>query len=196
MPRRLYPICHPGVLGAYAGFLFQCYSQALHGWGSGDTIKNSRKRVVKHGLQPRHQPARVRRWVSDLAAGIQQSLWRNPLTAISTGCSQIAQLGRFGYKLGTGLAILAQCDYKIHRSRRYRNRLENRDFKHRCNVFPIPRRWQTRRTQNPVLARGCGFKSHLRYSRLTARSRRFPRNSAGVQVPPSVFQTQGRRFTR
>ena len=22
--------------------------------------------------------------------------------------------------------------------------------------------WQTRRTQNPVLARGCGFKSHLR----------------------------------
>jgi hypothetical protein len=24
--------------------------------------------------------------------------------------------------------------------------------------------WQTRRTQNPVLATGCGFKSHLRYS--------------------------------
>ena len=23
--------------------------------------------------------------------------------------------------------------------------------------------WQTRRTQNPVPARGCGFKSHLRY---------------------------------
>jgi hypothetical protein len=31
------------------------------------------------------------------------------------------------------------------------------------NLFPTPRPWQTRRTQNPVLARGCGFKSHLRY---------------------------------
>ena len=31
------------------------------------------------------------------------------------------------------------------------------------NVFPIPRVWQTYRTQNPVLATACGFKSHLRY---------------------------------
>ena len=27
----------------------------------------------------------------------------------------------------------------------------------------MSRAWQTSRTQNPVLARGCGFKSHLRY---------------------------------
>jgi hypothetical protein len=37
------------------------------------------------------------------------------------------------------------------------------DFKHHRNLFPMRRRWQTYRTQNPVLARGCGFKSHLRY---------------------------------
>ena len=43
-------------------------------------------------------------------------------------------------------------------------------FKYRCNVFPIPRVWQTYRTQNPVLVRGCGFKSHLRYSVAAARA--------------------------
>ena len=43
----------------------------------------------------------------------------------------------------------------------YRNCLETTGFKCRSNVFPIPRKWQTSRTQNPVLARGCGFKSHL-----------------------------------
>ena len=36
------------------------------------------------------------------------------------------------------------------------------DGKYHRNVFPIPRLWQKSRTQNPVLARGCGFKSHLR----------------------------------
>ncbi len=33
-------------------------------------------------------------------------------------------------------------------------------------MFPIPRVWQTYRTQNPVLARGFGFKSHGRYREL------------------------------
>jgi hypothetical protein len=34
--------------------------------------------------------------------------------------------------------------------------------------------WQTRRTQNPVPARACGFKSHLRYSERNKRPRDRP----------------------
>ena len=75
---------------------------------------------------------------------------------------------RFGNKLGTGLAISAQCHYNVPSSGRHRNCLENKDFKYHCNVFPIPRIWQTSRTQNPVLARGCGFKSHLRFQDILA----------------------------
>ena len=60
--------------------------------------------------------------------------------------------GRIGNKMGTGLAILAQCGYNLHISMRYRNRLEIKPVDHHCNVFPIPRVWQTRRNQNPVLA--------------------------------------------
>jgi len=74
------------------------------------------------------------------------------------------QLGRFGNKLGTGLAISAQCGYNVRASGQYRNCLAINVFKYHRNVFPIPRVWQTYRTQNPVLARGCGFKSHLRHS--------------------------------
>ena len=58
---------------------------------------------------------------------------------------------RIGNKMGTGLAILAQCDDNMHRSRRYRNRLAIKAFKYHRNVFPIPRIWQKYRTQNPVL---------------------------------------------
>ena len=45
--------------------------------------------------------------------------------------------------------------------------------------------WQTRRTQNPVLARGCGFKSHLRYYRLTA-NRNLPICPEWEQIGNSV----------
>jgi hypothetical protein len=46
-----------------------------------------------------------------------------------------SQPGRIGNKLGTGLAMLARCDCSIHRSRRYRNRLEIRSLDHHRNVF-------------------------------------------------------------
>jgi hypothetical protein len=75
---------------------------------------------------------------------------------------------RVGNKMGTGLAISAQCGYNVRASGQYRNCLAIKAFKYHRNVFPIPRVWQTYRTQNPVLARGCGFKSHLRYSRIGA----------------------------
>src|SRR3954464_13221535 len=45
--------------------------------------------------------------------------------------------------------------------------------------------WQTRRTQNPVLARGCGFKSHLRYYRLTT-----IRRDRGAVIAPVEFARQ------
>ena len=66
--------------------------------------------------------------------------------------------------MGTGLATSAQCGYNVRALGKYRNCLAIKAFKYHRNVFPIPRVWQTYRTQNPVLARGCGFKSHLRYS--------------------------------
>ena len=61
------------------------------------------------------------------------------------------------------MAISAQCGYNVRASGQYRNCLAIKAFKYHRNVFPIPRVWQTHRTQNPVLARGCGFKSHVRY---------------------------------
>jgi hypothetical protein len=82
---------------------------------------------------------------------------------VAQGTRLLMRTRGVGNKMGTGLAILAQCDYNMHRSRRYRNRLKMEPFHHHCNVFPIPQVWQTRRTQNPVPARGCGFKSHIRY---------------------------------
>ena len=71
---------------------------------------------------------------------------------------------RVGNKLGTVLATSAPCGHNAKTPRWRRASLGFADFKHHRNVFPMPRRWQkqTYRTQNPVLARGCGFKSHLR----------------------------------
>src|ERR1700678_3274545 len=60
------------------------------------------------------------------------------------------QQGRFGNKMGTGLAISAQCGYNARASGRYRNCLAIKAFKYHRNVFPIPRVWQTYRTQNLV----------------------------------------------
>ena len=71
---------------------------------------------------------------------------------------------RVGNKLGTVLATSAPCGHNAKTPRWRRASLGFADFKHHRNLFPIRRRWQTRRTQNSVLARGCGFKSHLRYS--------------------------------
>ena len=56
-----------------------------------------------------------------------------------------------GNKLGTGLAILAQCDYKLRAVGQNRNCFAIKAFKYHRNVFPIRRIWQTYRTQNPVL---------------------------------------------
>ena len=58
----------------------------------------------------------------------------------------------------------APCGYKIDGSGGWRNPLEIKAFKHHRSVLPIPRNWQTYRTQNAVPARGCGFKPHLRHS--------------------------------
>jgi len=70
---------------------------------------------------------------------------------------------RVGNKLGTVLATSAPCGHNAKTPRRRRASLGSAEYKHHRNLFPTPRLWQTRRTQNPVLARGCGFKSHLRY---------------------------------
>jgi len=52
--------------------------------------------------------------------------------------------------MGTGLAISAQCGYNVRASGQYRSCLAIKAFKYHRNVFPIPRVWQTYRTQNPV----------------------------------------------
>jgi len=57
---------------------------------------------------------------------------------------------RFGNKMGTGLAISAQCGYNVRASGQYRNCFAIKAFKYHRNVFSIPRVWQTYRTQNPV----------------------------------------------
>jgi hypothetical protein len=58
--------------------------------------------------------------------------------------------GRIGNKMVTGLATSDGCHYNELASRRHRNCLANKDSKHHCNVIPIPRIWQTNRTQNSV----------------------------------------------
>ena len=72
--------------------------------------------------------------------------------------------------MGTGLAISAQCGYNVRALGQYRNCPAIKAFKYHRNVFPIPRVWQTYRTQNPVLKR------------------------AWVQVPRSVLRTWVDRF--
>ena len=63
---------------------------------------------------------------------------------------------RAGNKLGTVLATSAPCGHNAKTPRWRRASLGFADFKHHRNLFPTRRQWQTRRTQNPVLARGCG----------------------------------------
>ena len=55
-----------------------------------------------------------------------------------------------GNKLGTILATSAPCGHNAKTPRWRRASLGFADFKHHRNVFPIPRVWQTYRTQNPV----------------------------------------------
>jgi hypothetical protein len=62
----------------------------------------------------------------------------------------LSQRGRFGNKMGTGLAKSAQCGYNVRAFGQCRNSLAIKAFKYYRNVFPIPRVWQTYRTQNPV----------------------------------------------
>ena len=63
---------------------------------------------------------------------------------------RLALWGRFGNKMGTGLATSAQCRCNVNASGRCRNYLAIKPFKYQRNVFSIPRLWQTSRTQNPV----------------------------------------------
>ena len=72
---------------------------------------------------------------------------------------RLALWGHFGNKMGTGLAISAQCGYNARASGQHRNCPAIKAFKYHRNVFPIPRVWQTYRTQNPVLVRVCGRRS-------------------------------------
>jgi hypothetical protein len=81
------------------------------------------------------------------------------------------QSSRVGNKMGTGLAISAQCGCNVRASGQYRICFAIKALKYHRNVFPIPRVWQTYRTQNPVLASGCGFKSHIRYSPVGQRTK-------------------------
>jgi hypothetical protein len=69
---------------------------------------------------------------------------------------------RLGNKLATVLATSAQCRDNVPESGPHRNRPESNESKCHSNVCPIPRVWQKSRTQNPVVARGCGFKPQLR----------------------------------
>ena len=71
-------------------------------------------------------------------------------SAINTLPERQGQRGRFGNKMGTGLAISAQCGYNVRAFGQYRNCLAFKAFKYHRNVFPIPQVWQTYRTQNPV----------------------------------------------
>ncbi len=60
------------------------------------------------------------------------------------------QSSRVGNKMGTGLAISAQCGCNVRASGQYRNCLAIKALKYHRNVFPTPLSWQTRRTQNPT----------------------------------------------
>ena len=82
---------------------------------------------------------------------------------LKTRCKSILRLherhgqqDRFGNKMGTGLAISAQCGYNVRALGQYRNCLAIKAFKYHRNVFPIPRVWQTYRTQNLVQANRVG----------------------------------------
>ena len=58
--------------------------------------------------------------------------------------------------MGTVLAISAQCAHNIRRASSHRNWPENKEFKHCCNVFPIPRVWQTSEREVPGLGQPAG----------------------------------------
>ncbi len=94
---------------------------------------------------------------------------------------------RVGNKLGTVLATSARCGHNAKTPRWRSASLGIADFRHHRNLFPTRWRWQTHRTQNPVLARGCGFKSHLRYYRLGANSDDNDRARASL-TPPRARQ--------
>ncbi len=51
--------------------------------------------------------------------------------------------------------------------------------------------WQTRGIQNPVLATGCGFKSHLRYSDLFVSSIRFPQRIKKARLDMNLASEEG-----
>jgi hypothetical protein len=61
---------------------------------------------------------------------------------------------RVGNKLGTILATSAPCGHNAKTPRWRRASLGFADFKRHRNLFPIPRPWQTRRTQNPACLPG------------------------------------------
>ena len=133
------------------------------------TIRTSRYANSDAGAIPA-APPRYRRFVSTHRYPCDRVLPGSVIAAVryADGAQlsvpeRYGQRGRIGNKMGTGLAISAQCGYNVRASGQYRNCLAIKAFKYHRNVFPIPRVWQTYRTQNPVRARGCGFKSHLRY---------------------------------
>jgi len=82
-----------------------------------------------------------------------QTGWRTAAALVHrdlTRTLRLALWGHFGNKMGTGLATSAQCGYNVRASGQYRNCLAIKAFKYHRNAFPIPRVWQTYRTQNPV----------------------------------------------
>ena len=93
---------------------------------------------------------------------------------------------RVGNKLGTVLATSAPCGHNAETPRWRRASLGFADFKYHRNLFPMRRRWQTLRTQNPVHGRGCRFKSHLRYFKLTAADSRG--STIGQEIGSQAFR--------
>jgi hypothetical protein len=70
---------------------------------------------------------------------------------------------RVGNKLGTVLATSAPCGHNAKTTRRRCASLGFAGFKHHRNLFPMRRRWQTRRTQIPVLCRTSVKSGQVRY---------------------------------
>ena len=117
-----------------------------------------------------------------LTAGMTESDYIDFITEnVQARLATLALWGHYGNKMGTGLAPSAQCGYNVRASRQYRNCPAIKAFKHDRNLFPIRRRWQTYRTQNPVLGR---------------QARSIPARSIGILLAASVFTPRGSRGDR
>ena len=95
-------------------------------------------------------------------------------------------------QIGNSIGNVSPCGHNAKLPRRRRGSLGFADFKHYRNLFPMRRRWKTRRIQNPVLARGSGFKFRLRQKICKAKlTTGCPLNDVGVDRPSSTAASFG-----